>query len=83
MQATPNDVESSSARDFSQYMQVTPPRSYECEEGVVGDEAIMGEEAEKSGNVQDDEVITNIQVVTPPNRIGGNIRGWMTSCTVS
>ncbi|CAH1443453.1 unnamed protein product [Lactuca virosa] len=57
MQATPNDVESSSAGDFSHYMKVTPPRTYEGEEGVVG------EEAEEGGNVQDDEVIPNVQVV--------------------
>ncbi|CAH1438129.1 unnamed protein product [Lactuca virosa] len=56
MQATPNDVESSSAWDFSQYMKVTPPRSYEGEEGVVGEEVV-------GANVQVDEVIPNVQVV--------------------
>ncbi|KAL7607868.1 hypothetical protein Lser_V15G11821 [Lactuca serriola] len=57
MQVTPTDVESSSARDFSQSMQFTPPRSYE------GDEGVVGEEAEEGGNVQDDEVNPNVQVV--------------------
>ncbi|CAI9271755.1 unnamed protein product [Lactuca saligna] len=37
-------------------MQVTPPRSYE------GEEAVVGGEAEEGGNVQDDEVIPNFQV---------------------
>nr|KAJ0221433.1 hypothetical protein LSAT_V11C200071940 [Lactuca sativa] len=55
--ATHNDVESSSAWYFSQYMQVTPPRSYE------GEEVVVGGEAEEGGNVQDDEVIPNFQVV--------------------
>ncbi|CAI9268482.1 unnamed protein product [Lactuca saligna] len=50
MQVTPTDVDSSSAGHFSQSMQVTPPRSYE------GDEGVVGEEAEEGGNVQDDEV---------------------------
>ncbi|CAH1436410.1 unnamed protein product [Lactuca virosa] len=57
MQVTPNDVESNSTGDFSQCMQVTPPRSYE------GDEGVVGEEAEEGGNVQDDEVFLNVQVV--------------------
>ncbi|CAH1433343.1 unnamed protein product [Lactuca virosa] len=54
MQVTPTDVESSGVGDFSQSMQFTPPRSYE------GDE---GEEVEEGGNVQDDEVNPNVQVV--------------------
>ncbi|CAI9260130.1 unnamed protein product [Lactuca saligna] len=45
MQVTPNDVESNSARDFSQSIKVTPPRSYE------GDEGVVGEEVEEGGNV--------------------------------
>nr|KAJ0199717.1 hypothetical protein LSAT_V11C600327710 [Lactuca sativa] len=57
MQVTSTHVESSSARDFSQSMQVIPPRSYE------GDGGVMGEEVEEGGNVQDDEVIPNVQVV--------------------
>ncbi|CAH1445199.1 unnamed protein product [Lactuca virosa] len=68
MQATPNDVKSSSTWDFSQYMQVTPPRSYKGEEGVVGEEVVeaedgvVGEEV-VGANVQVDEVIPNVQVV--------------------
>ncbi|CAI9304351.1 unnamed protein product [Lactuca saligna] len=68
MQATPNEVESSSSWDFSQYIQVTPPKSYEGEEGVVGEEVVDAEEGvvgeEVVGaNVQVDEVIPNIKVV--------------------
>nr|KAJ0225755.1 hypothetical protein LSAT_V11C100010900 [Lactuca sativa] len=47
MQVTPTDVESSSAGDFSQSMQFTPPRIYEGDEGVVGEEVVVGEEAEE------------------------------------
>ncbi|CAI9279321.1 unnamed protein product [Lactuca saligna] len=73
MQATPTDVESSSARDFSHFMQFTPPRSYEDDQdeeavvgeevkkGVVGKEVVMGEEAEDGGNAQ--EFNPNVQVV--------------------
>ncbi|CAH1417522.1 unnamed protein product [Lactuca virosa] len=60
MKVTPNDVESNSAGDFSQCMQVTQPRSYECDEGIVGEETVVGEEAGEDGNVQDDEVIPNV-----------------------
>ncbi|CAH1432561.1 unnamed protein product [Lactuca virosa] len=56
MQVTPTDVESSNAGDFIQSIQVTPPRSYEGDEGVVGEETVVGKEAEEGGNVQDDEV---------------------------
>nr|KAJ0192741.1 hypothetical protein LSAT_V11C800426100 [Lactuca sativa] len=45
MQVAPTDVESSSAGDFSHYMQFTPPRCYEGDEGVMGEEADVVEEA--------------------------------------
>nr|KAJ0208902.1 hypothetical protein LSAT_V11C400164680 [Lactuca sativa] len=75
VQVTPTDIESSSARDFSQSMQLTPPRSYEGDEGVLGEEddvveeavvvkeVVQGEEAEQGEEVvQDDEVNPNAQV---------------------
>nr|KAJ0187771.1 hypothetical protein LSAT_V11C900490030 [Lactuca sativa] len=68
MKATPNDVESSSVGDFGQYMQVPPPRIYEGEEGVVGEEpdqfveGVVGEHV-IGVNVQIDEVISNVHVV--------------------
>ncbi|CAH1420372.1 unnamed protein product [Lactuca virosa] len=63
MQVTPTDVESSSAGDFSQSMQFTPPRSYKGDAGVVGEEVVVGEESEESEEaVQDDEVNPNAQV---------------------
>ncbi|CAI9290867.1 unnamed protein product [Lactuca saligna] len=53
MQVAPTDVESSSAGDFSHYMQFTPPR---CYEGVMGEEADVVEEAVMvEGAVQDEE----------------------------
>ncbi|CAI9276504.1 unnamed protein product [Lactuca saligna] len=44
MQVAPTDVESSSAGDFSHYMQFTPPRCYEGDEGVMCEEADVVEE---------------------------------------
>ncbi|CAI9276058.1 unnamed protein product [Lactuca saligna] len=58
MQVAPTDVESSSAGDFSHYMQFTPPRCYEGDEGVMGEEADVVEEAV----VEVDEVNPNTQV---------------------
>ena len=52
MQVTPTDVESGSAGEFSQPMQVIPPRSYKGDENVVGRETVVGKEAEEGGNVQ-------------------------------
>ncbi|CAI9266735.1 unnamed protein product [Lactuca saligna] len=45
MQVAPTDVESSSVGDFIQYVQFTPLRSYEGDEGVMGEEADVVEEA--------------------------------------
>ncbi|CAI9299761.1 unnamed protein product [Lactuca saligna] len=56
MQVAPTNVESSSAGDFSHYMQFTPPRCYEGDEGVMGDEADVVEEAVVvEQDVQDEE----------------------------
>nr|KAJ0214871.1 hypothetical protein LSAT_V11C300132940 [Lactuca sativa] len=63
MQVTPTDVESSSVGDFSHYMQFTPPRCYEGDEGVVGEEADVFEEAVVVEEVvRDEEVDPVIQV---------------------
>ncbi|CAH1440973.1 unnamed protein product [Lactuca virosa] len=53
-QATPNGSESSSAGGYGQYMQVTPPRSYEAE-GFVGE----GVEVE---NVEGGQDQANVEV---------------------
>ncbi|CAI9299782.1 unnamed protein product [Lactuca saligna] len=50
MQVAPTDVESSSGGDFSHYMKFTPPRCYEGDEGVMGEEAVVVEQV-----VQDEE----------------------------
>nr|KAJ0188703.1 hypothetical protein LSAT_V11C900476880 [Lactuca sativa] len=66
MQVTPIDVESSSAGDFSRYMQFTPPRCYEGDVGVMGEEADVVEEAvvveEVVQDEEDEEVDPVIQV---------------------
>ncbi|CAH1452475.1 unnamed protein product [Lactuca virosa] len=77
MQVTPTIFESSSVGDYSHSMQFTLPRSYEGDEGVVGEEAdvveevVQDEEAEEvdpviqvdNVNVQEvDEVNPNAQV---------------------
>nr|KAJ0205476.1 hypothetical protein LSAT_V11C500277030 [Lactuca sativa] len=63
MQVTPTDVESSSAGDFSHYMEFTPPRSYEGDEGVVGEEADVVEEAVVVDEVVQDEEAEEVEPV--------------------
>ncbi|CAI9268545.1 unnamed protein product [Lactuca saligna] len=73
MQVAPTDVESSSAGDFSHYMQFTPPRCYEDEEAEEVDLVIQFDNV----NVQEvDEVNPNAQVdngnvqeVAPVNQV--------------
>nr|KAJ0193793.1 hypothetical protein LSAT_V11C800402570 [Lactuca sativa] len=72
MQVAPTDVESSSAGDFSHYMQFTPPRCYEGDEGVMGEEADVVEEVvvevdEVNPNAQVDN--GNVQEVAPVNQV--------------
>nr|KAJ0197285.1 hypothetical protein LSAT_V11C700374720 [Lactuca sativa] len=75
MQVAPTDVESSSVGDFSHYMQFTPPRCYEGDEGVMGEEADVVEEAvvveqevdEVNPNAQVDN--GNVQEVAPVNQV--------------
>ncbi|CAI9267999.1 unnamed protein product [Lactuca saligna] len=75
MQVALTDVESSSAGDFIQYVQFTPPRSYEGDEGVMGEEADVVEEAvvveqeveEVNPNAQVDN--GNVQEVAPVNQV--------------
>ncbi|CAI9286575.1 unnamed protein product [Lactuca saligna] len=60
MQVSPTDVESSSAGDFSHYMQFTPPRCYESDEGVMGEEADVVEEVvvvERAVQDEEDEKV--------------------------
>ncbi|CAI9299908.1 unnamed protein product [Lactuca saligna] len=89
MQVAPTDVESSSARDFIQYVQFTPPRSYEGDEGVMGEEAdvveedvvveqlVQGEEAEEVDPViQVDNVnVQEVDEVNPNTQVdNGNVQ---------
>ena len=72
MQVAPTDVESSSAGDFSHYMQFTPPRCYEGDEGVMGEEADVVEEAVQDKEAEEvDPVIqvnnVNVQEVDEVN----------------
>nr|KAJ0193917.1 hypothetical protein LSAT_V11C800435760 [Lactuca sativa] len=59
----PTDVESSSAGDFIQYVQFTPPRSYEGDEGVMGEEADVVEEAVVVEQVVQDEEAEEVDPV--------------------
>ncbi|CAI9262730.1 unnamed protein product [Lactuca saligna] len=63
MQVAPTDVESSSAGDFIQYVQFTPPRSYEGDEGVMGEEADVVEEAVVVEQVVQDEEAEEVDPV--------------------
>lgn len=63
MQVAPTDVESSSAGDFSHYMQFTPPRCYEGDEGVMGEEADVVEEAVVVEQVVQDEKAEEVDPV--------------------
>nr|KAJ0213759.1 hypothetical protein LSAT_V11C400190290 [Lactuca sativa] len=63
MQVAPTDVESSSAVDFIQYVQFTPPRSYEGDEGVMGEEADVVEEAVMVEQVVQDEEAEEVDPV--------------------
>ena len=63
MQVAPTDVESSSAGDFSHYMQFTPPRCYEGDEGVMGEEADVVEEAIMVDEVVQDEEAEEVDPV--------------------
>ncbi|CAI9265896.1 unnamed protein product [Lactuca saligna] len=67
MQVAPTDVESSSAGDFIQYVQFTPPRSYEGDEGVMGEEADVVEEAVVVEQVVQDEEAE--EEVAPVNQV--------------
>ncbi|CAH1433297.1 unnamed protein product [Lactuca virosa] len=62
MQVTPTDVESSSTGDFSQSMQFNPPRSYEGDEGVVGEETKESEEATHDDEVNPNAQVDNVQI---------------------
>ncbi|CAI9279345.1 unnamed protein product [Lactuca saligna] len=63
MQVAPTDVESSSAMDFSHYMQFTPPRCYEGDDGVMGEEADVVEEAVVVEQVVQDEEAEEVDPV--------------------
>ncbi|CAI9291389.1 unnamed protein product [Lactuca saligna] len=72
MKVAPTDVESSSAGDFSHYMQFTPPRCYEGDEGVMGEEADVVEQVVQYEEVEEvDPVIqvdnVNVQEVDEVN----------------
>nr|KAJ0204340.1 hypothetical protein LSAT_V11C500244770 [Lactuca sativa] len=63
MQVTPTDVESSSAGDFSHYMQFTPPRSYGGDGGVVGEEVDVVKEAVVVEEAVQDEEAEEVDLV--------------------
>ncbi|CAI9281057.1 unnamed protein product [Lactuca saligna] len=63
MQVAPTDVESSSVGDFIQYVQFTPPRSYEGDEGVMGEEADVVEEVVVVEQVVQDEEAEEVDPV--------------------
>nr|KAJ0207050.1 hypothetical protein LSAT_V11C500241920 [Lactuca sativa] len=67
MQVAPTDVESSSAGDFSHYMQFTPPRCYEGDEGVMGEEADVVEEAVKDEEAEEVDHVIQVDNVNVHN----------------
>ncbi|CAI9266445.1 unnamed protein product [Lactuca saligna] len=75
MQVAPTDVESSSAGDFIQYVQFTPPRSYEGDEGVMGEEADVVEEAVVVEQVVQDEEVEEVDEVNHNAQVdNGNVQ---------